>query len=544
MRMAYLRSCTDCRTTTTVKGMILSALLLSFAAQTTQETQPLWTPDFFSSGMVLQCDRPIRIWGQGTPGTRVHATIVAHQDSAQTIAAAHGTIARDGSWSLTLPPQEASWHSFRIDINSSSGIRSWQHVLFGEVWFAAGQSNMEWPLSQSASWEKVQASRGTNTKLADAMNAVRFYDARFAATGTGGAWSQETVSALAPESFRKPDRWRRSTLEDLAGVSAVAWFFAAELATTLECPIGLIEVAAGGTPTEAWVDPQALAANPATAALVADGNWLDNPLLGEWCRGRARQNLSQAIEEGWQVPGNALGPHHAFQPGHMWQTAVEPFTGLPIRGVIWYQGESNADSAERVIQHNAIFRGLVSSWRKAWKQPELPFLFVQLPNMNREHWPAFREQQRQLSSSIAHTGMAVTVDVGNPNDVHPRRKQPVGERLSRWAFNLVYERPRLTGPSAWQARLNESDSSLRLSFQQVGSGLQLNGDAMNFEWLDSEGQWHSVLEQRAELVQVHLGVPPGSRPKAVRYAWAMNPSPTVFCSDGLPASPFVIQVSD
>ena len=524
--------------------MLIAALALNLTAQAADPEPEFWTPDFFSSGMVLQCEQPITIWGKGTPGTRVHATIFAHHDSTKTIAATHGTIARDGSWLLTLPAQEASFNPVRIDVNSSSHIRSWEGVLFGEVWFAAGQSNMEWPLSRSASWGQVKQARGTNTDLAGAMNGVRFYDAQFTATGAGGAWSQETVTALAPDSFRKRGRWRRSSPEELARMSAVAWFFGAELTLALERPIGLIEVAAGGTPTEAWVDPQALAADPTTASLVAEGNWLDNPLLGEWCRGRARQNLSQAIDEGWEIPGNDLGPHHAFQPGHMWQTAVEPFTQLPIRGVIWYQGESNAGSAERVQQHEIIFRSLVSSWRKAWKQPELPFLFVQLPNMNREHWPAFREQQRKLQSSIPDTGMAVTIDVGDANDVHPRRKRPVGERLASWAFNLVYAVPSKTGPSVRSADFDESNATLTVEFSRVGAGLQLNEEAANcFEWQDAAGQWHAVLTQRADLTQIHLGLPPDSRPRAVRYAWAMNPTPTVFDSDGLPASPFVIPAS-
>lgn len=524
--------------------MLLAALALSLTVQAAEQEPAFWTPDFFSSGMVLQCDQPILIWGKGAPGTRVHATIVAHHDATHTIAAAHGTIARDGSWALELPAQKASFSPYRIDVNSSGHIRSWEEVLFGEVWFAAGQSNMEWPLARSTSWEKVQQAPGTNTDLAGAMNGVRFYDAQFTATGAGGAWSQETVSALAPESFRKQGRWRRSTSDDLARMSAVAWFFGTELTLALERPIGLIEVAAGGTPTEAWVDSRALGANPATASLVAEGNWLDNPLLGEWCRGRARQNLSRALDEGWEIPGDALGPHHAFQPGHMWQTAVAPFTRLPVRGVIWYQGESNAGSAHRVEQHEAIFRTLVRSWREAWQQPELPFLFVQLPNMNREHWPAFREQQRRLHRTLPQTGMAVTIDVGDPNDVHPRAKQAVGERLARWGLHLVYAQPQLSsGPICTRASFDAAESTLRLSFTSIGAALKLTDEAGLFEWQDAAGEWHPALTQRADSAQIHLGLPSDARPRAVRYAWAMNPTPTLFDSDGLPASPFVISVS-
>ena len=321
-------------------------------------------------------------------------------------------------------------------------------------------------------------------------------------------------------------------------MSAVAWFFGAELTLALERPIGLIEVAAGGTPTEAWVDPQALAADPTTASLVAEGNWLDNPLLGEWCRGRARQNLSQAIDEGWEIPGNDLGPHHAFQPGHMWQTAVEPFTQLPIRGVIWYQGESNAFFGR---EYRDLFRTLIEDWRAAWGAPALPFLFVQLPGYrvpNPETWAELREAQA-MALALPHTEMAVAIDLGQPRDIHPLNKREVGRRLALCALATVYGQDQLVYSGPRFDRVEQQDDRLVVHWTHVGAGLVIGDgkELRGFEIATEDGPFVAATA-RIDGDTVVLQADGVTAPVHVRYAWTDFPDGNLRNYDRLPASPF------
>jgi len=526
---------------------------LSFGAQSPAATIPdqarLSLDPVFGEHMVLQCEQPVLLWGTAPPNIRVHIALGLVGRDTDTIASVHVNAKADGSWQAELPAQPASFERYRIDILANSQMVRFEDVLFGEVWFAAGQSNMEWPLSRSEAWPALLDRMAANPIDARNLGAIRFYQAAYTATGAGGTWDQATVDGLAPDRFRQGN-WSVTSAKSIASMSAVAWYFGEELLGKLDRPIGLIDVAAGGTPAEAWVSREALARDPRTSELVRAGNWLDNEMLGAWCRERASQNLARALEDNWQIPQDETGPHHAFQPGFLWQTAVEPFMRVPVRGVLWYQGESNAGSAERVVQHEAIFRRLVASWRTAWAQPDLPFLFVQLPAMNRDHWPAFREQQRQLERSITHTGMAVTLELGDPNDVHPRRKQPVGERLARLARHLVYGQDCLhTGPRAIRAYLGEKH--ITVEFTAFGDGMGKKGAHLpaGFEWQDQEGRWRiaDVGEWRSDsaapgdlILKLILATP--ERAQAIRYAWAPAATATVFDSDGLPASPFLIRI--
>ncbi|MDE0896691.1 MAG: sialate O-acetylesterase, partial [Planctomycetota bacterium] len=372
---------------------------------------------------------------------------------------------------------------------------------------------------------------------------LRLYQAEYTATGAGGQWTSRTLEGLAPDSFAK-GKWSLCTQDTLPSMSAVAYYFGAALHERLDVPIGLVDLAAGGTPIEAWISRDALAASPATKNIAGPGNWLDNPALGDWCRERARQNLSRAMETTEAIPGDDLGPNHAFKPGFLWQTAVAPITRLPIRGVLWYQGESNAGSPSRVEQHAALFPLLISDWRRQWRDERLPFLFVQLPSMGRPYWPVFREQQRGFSSQIKHVGMAVTIDVGHPTDVHPRRKKPVGERLAALAMHIAYGGPQpSTGPLVQSARAK--DVTVSLHFSNTGGGLTTSDGQppIGFEILDATGASHAV---RASIEGdfILLELPKDAKGVEARFAWAPVPGCNLVDGRGLPASPFRILIAD
>ena len=220
-----------------------------------------------------------------------------------------------------------------------------------------------------------------------------------------------------------PASWSLPEEDRVADFSAVAFHFGRMLSDSLEVPVGLICNAVGGAPAEAFIDRHSLEFNHQLVDILYD--WKNNDMLQDWVRGRAALNIQNAR--------TAL-QRHPYEPCYLYEAGVRPVAGFPIRGVIWYQGESNAHNVEL---HEAIFPVLVESWRSIWGK-EMPFYFVQLSSLNRPSWPHFRDSQRRLAELVEYSGIAVTSDIGHPTDVHPVQKQEVGERLARLALKDTY----------------------------------------------------------------------------------------------------------
>ncbi|MBK8978587.1 MAG: sialate O-acetylesterase [Planctomycetes bacterium] len=475
--------------------------------------------------MVLQREREIVLWGTAAP--RAQVVVALGQERREVVAA------EDGSWRTELAARPASATPFSIRIASGAEVVELADVVVGDVWICAGQSNMEFPIDRDLHGEEV-LSRAP-------WPGIRCYQARYTATGAGGAWDDATVARLDESSFAVGD-WSRCSVASLRTMSAVGFYCGRALHEQLGVPIGLIDLAAGGSPTEAWIPRDALRAEPATRSMVEPGNWLENPELGDWCRERAKQNLARALERGLDIPGDDLGPNHAFKPGFLWRTAIEPATRLRVRGVLWYQGESNAESPRRVVQHGSLFPLLVASWRRGFGEPELPFLFVQLPAMGRPDWPAFREQQRLLAAELVHVGMAVTIDVGHPTDVHPPDKRPVGERLAALAMSLAYGAPTpATGPRIVDAQ--RVGNTIVLRFEATDGGLDTSDDAapLGFAIVDAEGESHPAAA-RIDGDTVVLDIPGTVTPARVAHGWAPVPTCNLVDGAGLPASPFRVPI--
>jgi sialate O-acetylesterase len=483
----------------------------------------------FTSQMVLQQGMPLRFWGVADPGERV----VVEFAGATAEARADATCC----WRVTLPPPEASRESRPLVISGLRHSVRLDDVLVGEVWLCAGQSNMLLPLSRvvDAQQEIAAATRPL----------VRLFNWRAAASGDRGAYSAEQLAALEPSRFGS-GAWTRCTPETAAGFSAVGSVFGATLADTLDVPVGIISVAVGGTPAESWVRREALAAGDPTRPLVS-GNWLENPLLDRWCLDRARDNLALALAGKAAVSQDELGLAHPFKPGFMWQAGIAPFVPLAIRGVCWYQGESNADSPARAAQHEAILPVLVADWHRAWGR-ELPFGIVQLPGLGRPDWPAFRDGQRRLAEAIPGTGLVVTIDLGDPREVHPADKRPIGERLAAWALADVYGRAGpATGPRP-QGASREPDGSVRVAFTATGGGLATRDGAapVLVEVAGADGRFQPAAARidGETLVIRRLAGPPPGEIKKIRHAWRPfpEPKPNLTGRTGLPATPFELEV--
>jgi len=352
---------------------------------------------------------------------------------------------------------------------------------------------------------------------------------------------------LKPEVFCEGE-WKVASTESADSFSAVAWYFGRHLQQQLKVPVGLICPAVGGTPTEAWIPRTALHLDPIGRGLVA-GNWLDNPRLGEFCRTRGQQNLLAAIQAGELIPCDEFGPNHSFKPGFMWDAGIKPLIPFAIRGAIWYQGESNAETPARVREHGRLFPLLINQWRQQWGQGDFPFLYVQLPALNRPEWPWFRDGQRRALPQLKNVGMAITIDTGHPSNVHPTLKKPVGQRLAKLALGTTYQsksHATYSGPLLDVAE-REGDSMV-VSFTHVGAGLKSSDDKplRYFEVSGTDGVFHSASAKVIGRNTIAVSSPKVSEPHDVRYAWLPYPNPEVnlFNSIGLPASPFTTESTE
>lgn len=478
----------------------------------------------FGDHMVLQQGRPLAVWGTADPGERIAVRFAS--------ARATATTGADRSWRVALPPQQASSIGRPLVVEGRTTLTI-ADVLVGEVWLCAGQSNMLVPLATAD--DSVAAIAGADDDL------LRLLPLAAAAGGDPPAYTPAQVAALGSGSFIS-GTWTRSSPAAARSFSAVAFFFARRLRADLDTPVGVIQLAVGGAPTEAWIARDALAAHPETAGLVR-GTWLDNPDVAAWCRDRAAAHLARAVRAGEPVAGDALGPDHPFKPGYLWTAGLQPLAPFSLAGACWYQGESNAETSDLSAMHEHLLPILIHDWRRAWGRDDLPFAVVQLPGMERPHWPEFREGQRRACRRIPHAGLIVTIDLGRAGDVHPPDKRPVGERLAAWATTET--RGQLDGggtcplPRSAEVR---GDGSVAVRFDHA-SGLKTTDGLppRHFE-LGRDGRFEPAVGV-IDGVTVVVEVPGASGPwTEIRSAWAPFPRPAVNLvnGEGLPASPFIL----
>lgn len=476
----------------------------------------------FGDHMVLQADQPIRVWGKAKLGAEVSLALGGRTTKI--------TANSSGDWFANLPAQKQNSSPQSLIAKSGDATVELKDILIGQVWFCAGQSNMEWPLSKTE-----------NAKGALADSHLRLLNFVGAARGGSGVYNEKHFSRLSAERFSR-GIWEVSDPQTAQNFSAVGYFFAQHLRKKLRCPIGMINVSIGGTPIESWVSKSDLRSHPQLSQMVR-GNWLDNPVLDDWCKGRARSNLKRGLSGELNMPGDETGPNHSFKPGFMFAAGVEPFLPMSIKGVLWYQGESNSDNRQRIQQYDMAFPVLVNSWRSGFQNPEMPLAFVQLPAMGRPNWPLFREYQRRSLRGFQNVGMTITLDVGHPTNVHPRRKRPVGERLAYWALTNAYGR---SGPGTGPLYKSSTivGDSIVISFDEVGDGLRTTDAAApnNFEIAGADKKFHPAAA-RIDRNRIKLTNELVKSPVHARYAWAPFPKPAVNLTNsaGLPASPFTTE---
>jgi len=631
----------------------------------------------FTDHMVLQRNIEVPIWGKAEP--RGEVTIKIGNDEFKTVAAA------DSSWQVKIPPQKAGG-PYTIEIIGEEKILL-KDIMFGDVWICSGQSNMDWPVKKAKEAEKEI----NNANIPE----IRLFKANYTT-------SRKLLSDIDSEG------WQPCTPTTIPEFSAVGYFFGREIHREIDVPIGLIHIAWGGTPAEAWMSKEALAAFPSfnneidaiesinkpdealkvgfekevqiwerqlltadttypiwTQTNFDDKSWrrayMPAKLEGirgiestgvfwfrttieldeEWDKNSLKVSLGKisnmdhffwngqmvgftersnnvrvydvpstlikkentlvlritnlsgsggimdnyrdfALKDGkgksmllagyWRyapsmsleaIPPKPKNPLSAGRPTVLFKSMVKPLIPFAMRGVVWYQGESNASRAK---QYKILFPALINDWRNQWAQAgsnlgNFPFFYVQLANFlkrdqvpRNDPWPQLREAQLQ-TLSVPNTGMALAIDLGETNNIHPANKQDVGKRLALNALNYTYNKDIIHSGPIYQSMVVE-EGQVRITFSHIGDGLQignskkkaddssddglrsrLKGRLKGFAIAGSNQQfvWASArIEGETVVVKSNL-VP---RPVAVRYAWSNNPDCNLYNKNGLPASPF------
>ncbi|MBV8866205.1 MAG: sialate O-acetylesterase [Acidobacteriaceae bacterium] len=473
-------------------------------------------PKILSSHMVVQRDRPVHVWGWADPGERVTVTL-----NSATISA---TADKFGHWSVYLPPRVAGG-PVQITVAGTNRIVL-DDVLIGDVWFASGQSNMEMPLGGFPGSAVV---KNAEKEISQANHPeMRLLLVRHKA------------SAFPLADFEGDESWTACSPETAAKFSAVAYFFGREIAQHEHIPVGLIDSTWGGTPAESWVSLNGISADAALMPVFSARAQMINEQTDLSSRvALEKREDADARAKGLPPPKHPWHPDPAsWDPSWLYNGMVAPALGFGIKGVIWYQGESNS-GPERAPLYGKVFRTLIRDWRSRWQQGDFPFLFVQISSFNAspsEDWPAVREAQRR-TLSLAETAMAVTIDVGDRDNIHPPDKQTVGNRLALAARALVYgERVEYSGPAYRQT--SGENNCLRVWFDHVAEGLDAKGGAVQgFEVAGDDHRFFAATG-RIEGASVLLTSSQVEQPKYVHYGWQNVPIVNLYNSAGLPASPF------
>ncbi len=491
-------------------ALVTSAFLIAASAQADVKL-----PAIFGDHMVLQRDTAVPVWGTAAPSEEVTVSIAG-----QTATAKAGA---DGKWSVKLAKLTAAGpHTLTVKGKNTVTLSD---VLVGEVWLGSGQSNMAMTVNRAKDFEAEQA-------------AAKFPQIRMFTEASGAANSAQSEGKGS---------WVICAPDSVARFSATAYFFGREIHKALGVPVGLINSSVGGTPIESWIAPEAQKASPALKGFFE----LQSKSAKEFDAAKAKAKFEQdqakfreaakkAKAEGKPAPKAPRDPvalnARKGNVGGLFNGKISPLIPYAIRGALWYQGEANS-MPEKAPYYEAQLRLLVTDWRKQWGY-EFPFAWVQLPNFGGpgRDWPTVREGMLK-SLTLPRTGMAITIDIGEEKDIHPKNKQDVGRRLAAWALGTVYGQKVATSgplPAGHQVR----GSEVALSFKHTDGGLSAKGGELKgFVIAGADKQWKPATARIAgdQVIVTSVDV---KQPVAVRYAWENWPTCNLFNGAGLPASPF------
>ena len=512
-------------------------------------------PSIFGDHMILQQDAKLPVWGIADAGEKV--TVAVGDKTAE------ATAGSDGKWRVNLAPLAATTTPLAMTITGKNTL-TFTDVLVGEVWFCSGQSNMGVTL-------KYSDVNGTEVPKANDPQMRYFH--------VGGPPGLDPSDALAV------GKWELCTPETAGPNSGVAYYFGHELRSALNRPVALLVSAWGGTSCQAWTPEDAIEKDPALKRYAdyyhkikdvfpqvnaeypakmeawreATVKWNQevgvtyNPLLKAWTDASAAAKAAGQPAPPKPVPSSPQ-PQQPPQPwggtgvpSNLFNGEVAPVIPYAIKGVVWYQGESNAGDG---LSYQPLFTALITGWREHWGQGNFPFIFVQLPRFAPgANWPAMREAQFK-TLAVPNTAMTTIIDVGDPNNIHPTDKLDVGKRLCLAARHLAYGQELVwTGPMYDSMKVE--GNAIRLNFTQTGGGLIIgtapwvapnvaplsNESLLGFAIAGEDKKWIAATA-KIDGNTVVVSSDQVSAPVAVRYAWQNSPECNLYNKEGLPAAPF------
>ena len=469
----------------------------------------LQLPQIYGSGMVIQRDCPIQFHGLADVGETVSVIFNGKKQNIK--------VSADGCWNVDFAPMKAGG-PYTLEFQTSKKQIRFTDVWIGEVWLCSGQSNMEFPLRAISTSEEDLAN-------ADSQNLLHLYNMSARYPTNHVEWDSDVLDSVNHFRYLNQPGWQTCSKENVKDFSAIAYHIGRVLADSLQVHIGIISNAVGGTTTESWIDRKTL-------------EWQFPPILYDWYHGdfgqpwareRALKNIAKA--------SNTL-QRHPYEPCYMFEAGVLPLEHFAIKGVAWYQGESNAHNIEL---HERLFTLLEQSWRSYFQNPSLPFYVVQLSGLNRPSWPRFRESQRRLANQLDNTWLVVSHDLGDSLDVHFPNKRPLGERLAQQMLHHSYEH-QINADSPTPYYIYTEGRQMFIEFKG-GGACKVNGDKLQgFEIAGRDSLFHHATAVLKDNM-VCLSSPEVEVPFYVRYAWQPFTRANLAGENGVPVSTFCGEAS-
>jgi hypothetical protein len=496
------------------KLLLLSLVLCAKISVTAQIKLPALVGD----NMVLQRNASVNLWGWAAPNEKISIQLEWQNNSIET------TADKDGNWTAIAKTPDGSPKAYSIILEASNKI-TLHNILIGEVWLCSGQSNMNFTVGrEEKNWKTGVLNYEEEIKNAN-YPTVRLFT---------------VANDASPKPlFDVKGNWQVCSPNSIGKFSAVGYFFGRELLQKLNIPIGLISSSWGGTKAEAWTSQQVLEDNPDFVPIlernvVKEKNYYTD--LETYYSNTRKQKLdtnkeSELSKTVFKKPSRESANKEPFV---LYNAMLNPLVNYTIKGVIWYQGESNA---ERAYQYRSLFPAMVKNWRSDWKQGDFPFYYVQIAPHNSQN-AEIREAQLLALKTIPNSGMVVTTDIGDAKNIHPIDKQTVGKRLGLIARAQTYNEPNLvySGPIYNHMKINKK--RIQIYFDYANSGLSKKGELVKEFEIAGEDRVFYPAEAEIKANTVVVSSSKVKKPIAVRFAWKAVPEPNLFNTENLPASPF------
>ncbi|MTH16027.1 sialate O-acetylesterase [Flavobacterium sp. LC2016-01] len=495
-----------------LKKLLLIFIVLGFKLTVLAQVK---LPALVGDNMVLQQNLKVNLWGWASPNEKIKIQLGWQNNPVEI------TANTDGTWKTAVDTPTGSEKQYDITIEASNKIIL-KNILIGEVWICSGQSNMYFPVGkEEGTWktgvknyeEEIQNANFSSIRLFTVQTKV----------------SQKPLEDVA-------GNWNVCSPSTIKSFSAVAYFFGRDLYQNLKVPIGLISTSWGGTKAEAWTSQAVLEGNPDFLPILeqdAKNEKLFQEKLETYYADLKKERLAN---------NNDVSKTQLKKPKKeenktsyvLYNAMLHPIVNYTMKGVIWYQGESNAESA---FLYRSLFPAMVKSWRNEWNQGDFPFYFVQIAPHKGQN-PDIREAQLMASKTIPNSGMVVTTDVGNATNIHPIDKQTVGYRLALIAKAKTYGESKLVYSGPTYNHLEIKKQQVKLFFDDVPNGFKKsNEDLKEFQIAGNDKVFYSATA-KIDKKAIIVSSPNVKEPVAVRFAWKAVPEPNLFNAENLPASPF------